>query len=118
MSENSSSDEGMFKRIGVAAIVALGLALGSGWGLAWLLGAKLDPKAWTIFINAKLPLIWTQATTVLLTIYFVDFATPGRTIATILNLEGDRDTPENRRTAAYLLLGLGAVVAYSVKGGF
>lgn len=114
----AAADKQLFKRIVVTALAALALAVGSGWGLAWLLGAKLDPESWSIFINAKLPLIWTQTTTAMLTIYIVDCVTPGRTIATIMNIEGERDTPENRRTAALLILGIGAIAAYTVKGGF
>ena len=111
------TDESLFKRIMLTTIGGLVLSAGTGWLLAWALGARLDPAAWTIFINAKLPLIWTQTTTALLAIYMTDFVTPGRSIAKILWLEGECDTSENRRTACLFLLGVGAIAAYTVKGG-
>jgi hypothetical protein len=111
-------DRHLFWRILQTAIAALILAAGTGWLVAWYVGAKLDPEAWSVFINAKLPLIWTQTTTTLLTVYFVDLLTPGKTIARILYLEGACDTWQNRAVAAFFLVGLAAVVGYTVKGGF
>lgn len=112
-----NQDEKLLRRFSLFLIVSCALTFGVFYTMR-AIGIVFDPQAWSVFLNAKLPLIWTQTTTALGTIVAIDLLTPGGTIPTIMNLRGTNDTPENRRTACYFLLGIGAVVAYTVKGGF
>lgn len=112
-----NQDEKLAQRFGQFLVISIGAVSWCVLGL-WFLGVTFDPNAWSIFLNAKIPLIWTQTTTALVTVIAVDILTPGGTIYTIMDLRSDKDSVENRRTAMWFMLGMGALAAYTVKGGF
>ena len=111
-------DETFLKRVFWFLVAGAMLTLGSGVLVSWIIGVNLDPVSWSVFINAKLPLIWTQTTTALLAVYAIDLITPGRTIAVIMDLSEGKDTWQNRAVACAFLLGIGFIAAITVKGGF
>lgn len=113
------NDAGLLKRLVLFLISAAILTIGSGLGISWWVGAKLDAASWAVFTNAKLPLMWTQVTTALLTVFVVNLMTPNcRTISVIMDLNGDKDIWQNRAVACTFLLGMGWLAAFASKGGF
>jgi hypothetical protein len=99
--------------------VILGVAVGALATMAILLfsGTKIDEQAWSLFLNAKLPLILTQVSVPLLVLLLVDLGTPGRTVSAICDVD-PTDAWQEKATAAAFLLGLTYVMVQAVKGGF
>jgi hypothetical protein len=74
-------------------------------------------KEWTIFLRAKIPLIWTQLVPLFLALLVFDAITPGHTISTITSVDRS-SSGEDKRTAAYFLIGVLIASAMAVRGGF
>jgi hypothetical protein len=113
-----NEDEKLGRRYALFVLSSIAIVFGFELLILLITGAKFDPEAWTVFLNAKIPLIWTQTTVALGTVIVFDLLIPGGTIMKIMDLRGKNNTPENRRTAAIFLIGIGGIAAYTVKGGF
>jgi len=107
----------VFKRLLQFSTIAgaVGLLVLSWWLIAAVV--TIDPKEWSMFFNAKLPLLIAQVTTVLTVIICFDLACKGWTIESILNIK-ETSCWQDKAVAAGFLVGMGMVISLAVKGGF
>lgn len=73
-----------------------------------------DPQ-WGFYANAWCPLAWSRILIMLLTMIVVDWMFPGHTISAILDIECE-SKPEDKRTAMWFLLGVGALTVWCMSG--
>jgi hypothetical protein len=87
-------------------------------GLAYLLWSKIDfsMPEWTLYLNSKLARIIAALGLYLLFVIFAEWGTDGNTIGTIVNIDKDSSS-EDKRTAAFFVLGQTAIMGYLVGLG-
>lgn len=89
------------------------------FGSWWLIVkyVTIDPKEWSMFFNAKIPLLIGQVVTVLAVVVGLDLAYKGWTIQSIMAV--DKYSPwQDKAVAAAFLVGMGFIISLAVKGGF
>lgn len=72
---------------------------------------------WAFYCNAWLPLAWSRITAFLTVIMIADWWWPGQTVATLMDI-GPDSRSEDKRTAMWFLLGIGALAVWATKGQF